>query len=80
MMSWMSKGTTPETVWFSDPAVVAGWSGHATDGFELSPTKKVWPNLREQSYQIRALGGATGSFSIQTNTGIGRPSRSIVAR
>lgn len=59
-----------ETVSFSDPAVLVGWSGTVTAGFELSPALDIWPSVREQSYQIRALGGATGAFSIQTNTGV----------
>jgi len=59
-----------ETVSFSDPDVIVGWSGSASAGFELSPALDIWPSVREQRYQIRALGGATGAFSIQTNTGV----------
>lgn len=52
-----------------DPTSV-GLSGDASDGYQVEPAGRVWPNVVEPLYYVRALAPGHGGFEIVTNHGI----------
>lgn len=58
-----------QIVTIPDPTSV-GWSGTASDGFDLQPYAGIWPNTRKPEYVLHANAAATGQFSIATDHGV----------
>jgi hypothetical protein len=53
-----------------DDATSIGLSGDASAGYRVEPAGKVWPNLVQPLYYVRAFESGLGSFEIITNRGI----------
>jgi hypothetical protein len=53
-----------------DDATSIGLAGDASDGYEVAPASRIWPNTVEPLYYVRAFETGLGSFEIITNHGI----------
>src|SRR4051812_8272066 len=58
-----------QKIMIPDPNSI-GWSGHASEGFEVEPYGDIWPNQRKPEYRVRALAATHGDFSIATERGL----------
>lgn len=53
-----------------DDVTSIGLSGTASNGYQVEPHARVWPNTTQPLYYVRALAAGSGWFEIATNRGI----------